>query len=169
MTRAVEIASVDRRTGKAWRDWLASLETIGVHDLAHNTITRRVREECGFSGWWTQSMAVAYGQHVDRHVPGQQCDSGFQVSVIKTFPGSMYNILASWQAAMEGYKALAGTTITRAPVMGLTDKWRYWRCSLADSSRASVGIGNNDNGKAALGVGHERLVSSKAVECWRAF
>ncbi len=53
--------------------------------------------------------------------------------------------------------------------MSLTDKWRYWRCSLADGSRVSVGIGGKDTGKVVLGVGQETLVSSKAVERWGAF
>jgi hypothetical protein len=44
-----------------------------------------------------------------------------------------------------------------------------WRCSLADGSRVSSGIGNKDKGKAVLGVSHEKHVSSKAVERWRAF
>jgi hypothetical protein len=29
MTRAIDIASVERGTGKAWRDWLAFLKKIG--------------------------------------------------------------------------------------------------------------------------------------------
>jgi hypothetical protein len=44
-----------------------------------------------------------------------------------------------------------------------------WRCSLADGSRVSSGIGNKDKGKAVLGLSHERHVSSEAVERWRAF
>jgi hypothetical protein len=169
MTRAVDIASVETGTGKAWRDWLVFLEKIGTRDLPHKEIARRVRVECGVSGWWAQSIAVAYEQHVGRRVPGQQCDGGFQVSVNKTFLGSMDSVLARWQAAMEGRKALAGIAITGGPVVSLTDKWRYWRCSLADGSRVSVGIGNKDSGKAVLGVGNEGLVSSRDVERWRAF
>jgi hypothetical protein len=30
MVRAVDIASVERATGKAWRDWVAFLERIGT-------------------------------------------------------------------------------------------------------------------------------------------
>ena len=81
----------------------------------------------------------------------------------------MDSVLARWQAAMEGREALAGIAITRGPEVSRTDKWRYWRCSLADSSRVSVTIGNKDNGKSVLGVGHERLVSPRDLERWRTF
>jgi hypothetical protein len=140
MTRAIDIASLERRTGKAWRHWLAHLEKI-VH-LPHSEIARRLREECGVSGWWAQSIAVAYEQQIGRRVPGQQCDGGFQVSVSKTFLGSMDTVLARWQAAMEGGGQFAAIFITRGPEVSRTDKWRYWRCALADGSRVSVGIGD---------------------------
>ena len=168
MTRAIDVASVERGTGRAWRDWLAFLAKIGARDLPHKEIARRVREECG-SGWWAQSIAVAYEQHIGRRAPGQQCDGGFQVSVNRTFPGSMDTVLARWQAVMEDRKQLAGIAITRGPEVSRTDKWRYWRCGLADGSRVSVGIGDRQGGKAVVGVGHERLDSPQAVERWRAF
>jgi hypothetical protein len=169
MTRAIDIASVEGGTGKPWRDWLAFLERIGARHLPHKEIARRLHEECGVSGWWAQSIAVAYEQHIGRRVPGQQCDGGFQVSVSKTVRGSMDTVLARWQAAMARRKQLAGIAISHGPDVSRTDKWRYWRCSLVDGTRISVGIGDKDNGRAVLGVGHERLDSPQAVERWRAF
>jgi len=169
MARAIDIASVERGTGKAWRDWRAFLARIGARDLPHREIARRVREECRVSVWWAQSIAVAYEQHIGRRAPGQRCNGGFQVSVNKTFSDSMNAVLARWQAAMEGRRQLAGIAITRGAETSRTDKWRYWRCGLADGSRVSVGIGNRQGGKAVLGVGHERLDSPQAVEQWRAF
>src|SRR5262245_57645204 len=140
MTRAIDIAAVERGTGKAWRDWLAFLGQIGACQLPHKEVARRVRKECSVNGWWAQSVAVAYEQHIGRRVPGQQGDGGFQVSVSKTFPGSMDTVLARWQAAVEGREQVAGIAITRGLEVSRTDQWRYWRCGLADGSRVSVGI-----------------------------
>jgi hypothetical protein len=41
MIRAVDIASVERGTRKAWRAWLAFLDKVGAHDLPHEEIARR--------------------------------------------------------------------------------------------------------------------------------
>lgn len=169
MTRAIDIAAVERGTGRAWRDWLAFLERIGARHLPHKEIARRVRDDCGVGGWWAQSIAVAYEQDIGRRAPGQQCDGGFQVSVNKTCPGSMDAVLARWQAAMDGRKRLAGVAITRGADVSRTDKWCYWRCRLADGSRVSVGIGNRQPGKAVLGLGHEGIGSPQAAARWRAF
>jgi hypothetical protein len=169
MTRAIDIVSVERGTGKPWRHWLAFLEKAGARDLPHGTIARRVREDGGVSDWWAQSIAVAYEQHIGRRVPGQQHDGSFQASVSKTLPGSMDTVLARWQAAMAGRKQFAGIAITRGPDLSRTDKWRHWRCRLADGSRVSAGIGDKPGGKALLSVGHEGIASSRAVERWRAF
>jgi hypothetical protein len=89
--------------------------------------------------------------------------------VSKTFRGSMDTVLARWQAAMAGRKQLAGVAISDGPDVSRTDRWRYWRCSLANGTWVSVGIGDKDHGKAVLGIGHERLDSPQAVERWRAF
>ena len=64
---------------------------------------------------------------------------------------------------------LAGIAVTRGADVRRTDKWRYWRCGLADGSRVSVGIGDRQGGRAVLSVDHERLDSPQAVERWRAF
>ncbi|MGQ0445087.1 MAG: hypothetical protein ACT4O2_08180 [Beijerinckiaceae bacterium] len=165
----MDIASVKTGTGKAWRDWLAFLEKIDAHSLPHKEIARRVREECNISGWWAQSIAVAYEQHIGRRAPGQQCDGSFQVSVSRTFPGSMDSLLARWQMKLQGRRQLSGVAIARGPDVTSTDKWRYWRCGLADGSRVSAGIGARQGGKAVLGIGHENLDSPEAIERWRAF
>jgi hypothetical protein len=168
MTRAIDIAAVEEGTGKAWRDWLAFLKKIDARHLPHKEIARRLREECRVIGWWAQSISVAYEQHIGRRVPGQQSDGGFQVSVSKTFPGSMDTVLTRWPAAMEGRKQLAGVAVTCGPDVSRTNQWRYWRCRLADGSHVSVGIGDRQGGKALLSVGHEGLDPLQAVERWRA-
>ncbi len=169
MTRDIDLDSAAKGTGKAWRDWLAFLEKIDARGLPHKEIARRLREECKVSGWQAQSLAVAFEQHIGRRVPGQQCDGSFQVSVSKTLSGSMDTILARWQAAMQGRKLLSGVAIASGPDVTSTDKWRYWRCGLADGSRVSVGIGARQGGKAALSIGHEKLDSAGEIERWRAF
>jgi hypothetical protein len=168
-TRASNTAAIDKSTNRSWDSWLAFLKSIGAEKLSHKEIAERILATGDVSGWWAQSITVAYEQHIGRRVPGQDCDGEFQVSATKTFSGTMDEALAAWVALVGDRKSFSDIAITRGAETSKSEKFRYWRCGLEDGSRVDVSIYQKTPGKASIGLGHERLGSEAQVEHWRAF
>lgn len=169
MTKPVDISAIGEKTGRDWPAWLAFLDGIGAAQMSHKDIAAAVRETGEASGWWAQTITVAYEQHIGRRAPGEMTGGGFQLSVTKTLPCSKDDALAAWLRLMDGCDAVGNLSFAAAPSVSSTDKWRYWRVTLADGSKVTITIADKAGGKAGLAVSHEKLASPEAVERWRAY
>ncbi len=169
MVKPISTKNFETATGQGWEEWLAFLDGIGASELSHTEIARRVFDTGKASGWWSQSITVAYEQQIGRRIPGQDCDGEFATSVTKTCSATMDAVLARWTGFMDRRDELGGIGISRGPDSSVTEKWRYWRCGLEDGSRVSVTINQRTADKALLSVQHERLELVDQVEHWRAF
>jgi hypothetical protein len=169
MTRPADTDAITRATGLPWADWLAWLDTLDATSMTHRDIARRVAEERGVDGWWAQTITVAYEQHIGRRAPGQSCTGDFSVGASRTVPFAMDGALALWVAWADRQPTFDGVALDGSPNIRETDKWRYWRCGLADGSRVNVNISQKAPAKSTIGVQHERLGDADAVARWRAF
>lgn len=169
MTQGMNTAAIASATGRDWDDWRAWLDGIGAADLPHADIVHRLRAETEVSGWWAQSITVAYAQAIGRRVPGQDCNGRFSVSVSRTLAGSMDELLEHWERNMAAREDFSDVPITDPPRVTRTDKWRYWRCGLADGSRVNINIQRKAAEKAGLTVQHDKLDGPEAVEHWRGY
>ncbi len=168
MAQPISSEAIQKATGKSWDEWLKFFDQIGARELPHKDIAQKVYDT-GTPGWWSQMVTVAYEQHIGRRVPGQDCDGEFTVSASKTFSGTMDAALETWKTLMAGRTELSDIAISHGPDISQTEKWRYWRCGLADGSRIQVNIYEKAPGKAALGIQHEKLESTEQVEHWRTY
>ena len=168
-TKPMSTEAIAGGTGRSWDDWLAWLEGIGARDLDHKEIARRVKAEGGTTGWWAQYVAIAYEQHIGRRVPGQGHQGDYQVSVTKTFSGSMDEAMAAWERLAAGVSAFDGVAVARGPRTSATQKWRRWGVTLDDGTRVTASANDRAAGKSVLAVGHEKLATEEDVERWRAF
>lgn len=74
-------------TGRGWAEWEAFLDDGGAERLPHRDLVAWLGEEGGIeSGWWRQSVAVAYEKLKGKRVVGQTADGRFQVGVQRTLP-----------------------------------------------------------------------------------
>lgn len=169
MTRPANTAAFAKATGRSWEQWLTFLEAIGARDLPHQEIAQRIFDTGDASGWWSQGIAVAYEQHIGRRQPGQRTDGAFEVSVSRTVTGTLDDALAMWIDVMAGRDDVDGVALVGEPGVSRSDKWRYWRCALADGSRVTVTIGGKGEGKAAITVAQQKLDSAEDQQRWRAW
>ncbi|TKT82564.1 hypothetical protein [Aquamicrobium sp. LC103] len=167
--RPINTAAIEKGTGKTWQAWLVFLEEIGAAELSHTEIARRVGDTGEASGWWAQSITVAYEQHIGRRLPGQDGDGSFQLSVTKTLPGTMDEAMAAWQALAGRRTDFSGVAIASGPRMSATEKWRRWGATLEDRSRVIASVNQKTPDKAGFAVTHQKLASAEAAEVWRAF
>ncbi len=89
--------AVATATGRTWPQWFELLERWGAKELGHAQIAKRIAEETGTSGWWSQMVTVRYEQHIGRRVVGQTCEGDFQTSVSRTVPSDLD---AAWHAVV---------------------------------------------------------------------
>lgn len=169
MTRPVSTDGIEKATGRSWDDWLEFMKSIGAQALTHAEIAERVRATGDASGWWAQTITVAFEQHIGRRVPGQSSRGDFQVSVSRTLSGDMDDALALWLARVEGRSSFDEIPLADGPQVTRTQKWRYWRAGLVDGSRIVVSTYDKGAGKAALTVSHENLASNEAQVQWRGY
>jgi len=168
-TRPISTAAIEKGTARSWQDWLAFLGSIGADQLSHKEIAERVAATGDASGWWSQSIAVAYEQQIGRRRPGQRGDGTYQATASRTISGTMDEALVAWTALIGKREAFDGVAVERGPETSGSQDFRYWRCALADGSRVAMSFNDKDGGRAAIGLGHERLASPADAEHWRAF
>ena len=168
MVKPVNTAAIGSGTRRSWEEWRVFLEGVGGRDLPHKAIAEAVHKTGDASGWWSQSVAVAYEQHIGRRVPGQVKDGAYQVSASRTVAGSSAEVHARWTEYMAGRKTLDRVKITRGPETSVTENWRHWRCGLGNGSRVAITFFQKTPQKVAIGVGHENLKSEDELARWRA-
>ena len=169
MANTISLEAIQRATGRPWTEWLKFFEEIGAAKLSHQEIVQKAGDLAGAPPWWRQTVTVAYEQHIGRRIPGQDCDGQFNVSVNKTVAGTLDEALKKWQNLTNGFAEFSDISVTRGPHVSSTEKWRYWRCGLADGSKVNVNFSLKSPGKSALSVQHEQLESREQVEHWRAY
>lgn len=81
MVKPVNTQAIEAATDTSWQEWCGFLEDAGAEALDHNAIVKKAGAFKPISGWWAQSVAVAYEQHIGRHQPGQTSDGLFAASV----------------------------------------------------------------------------------------
>jgi hypothetical protein len=93
--------AVQAKTGRTWRQWVRELDAIGAVSMQHRDIARRVHEDFGVPGWWTQTVTVGYERLRGLREIGQRRGRGgsgtFEASKSKTFPvpvGRLYRAFA---------------------------------------------------------------------------
>jgi uncharacterized protein YndB with AHSA1/START domain len=75
--------TVRNATGRGWNEWLATLDAAGAAGWGHRDIVAYLERDHSraTSGWWRQSIAVAYERARGKRVIGETAGAGFQVGV----------------------------------------------------------------------------------------
>jgi uncharacterized protein YndB with AHSA1/START domain len=74
------------RTGRTWRQWVRELDAMGATSMPHRDIARRVHDDYGIPGWWSQTVTTCYERIRGLRQMGQRRDTGkFDASKSRTF------------------------------------------------------------------------------------
>ncbi|MEU4365671.1 hypothetical protein [Promicromonospora sp. NPDC023987] len=175
MATSSRIQAVERATGRGWDDWLAYLTGIGAPELTHHEIASAVLGELDGKidnpGWWAQSTAVAYEQHIGRRVPGQRPDGTFQTSVSRSTTLGMDDLMRAWSEFAAGDADVVALIVGEVRVSG-TEKRITWRAKGYEGESVIVISEPKKDGAASLVVQHlgsptpER--NDEVKEQWRA-
>lgn len=184
-------------TGRTGDEWVAWLDERGARDMGHAEIAKLLLPEITAAdgelgdgskssnpAWWAQGVTVHYEQAIGRRAVGQRCDGAWSASASKTLPGDMDAVRDRFAEHMTGVFADRGGLHPGAdgapvvaddePKQSDTDKWRYWRCPMADGPRIAVTVqtkapGKDGAVKSTLAVNHDSLADEAArdrVKAW---
>lgn len=173
MTKPSNIAAIEEKTQINWDDWVAYLDKLGGRDLSHRAIADlaydKLKDSLDNAGWWSQSVAVAYEQHIDRRQPGQRSDGTFEAAVSKSLPVSMDEVMQIWLKFIDDKSEFNGVAIAGEASSTQPKRGRHWAVSLADGSRLNADAYPKSDTKTSFTITHAKLASSAAADKWREY
>lgn len=171
MVKAHSTAGIEKTSGRSWEGWVTLLDAAGAEKLKHSEIAtlsyENMPEHVSNRGWWAQGVAIAYEHQKGLRVPGQSSTGDFSANASKTLAGDKDTVLSRWMDVVEGREEFGDVPVEDEPTTSSTEKWRYWRTSLADGTRVSVTISEKPGGKSTLAVQHSKLESAEDIDRWK--
>lgn len=172
MTKPSNLVAIEATTGRSWNGWVRWLENVQAAQLSHPELADILRKELHGAvenpGWWAQSIAVAYEQHIGKRKPGQVVDGTYEVSVTKSVVGDVQNVFVLWREAYEDATKFRGLKVSNIRTSD-TPVRTYWRCDLADGSRLTIAVEERVAGKAMVTANHTKIKNEDEKEYWRVF
>jgi hypothetical protein len=152
--------TVVQRTGKTWDEWFAILDEWGAFDRSHRDIARHLREDHEVSGWWAQSVTVAYekerGLRAKHERPG-----GFSVGASKTVAVPVERLYAAFVDEAERARLLPDAPVSLRTAQRNRSARFDWG---EDATRVVVGFEGKGPKKSTVTVEHERLADAATAE-----
>jgi uncharacterized protein YndB with AHSA1/START domain len=117
MKKRISDESVERATGKSWKEWMEILKAASSAAAGHKELVSYLSENHGLSSWWCQTVAVRYEQESGKRQVGETAGVGFQIGVRKTFPLTLeqaWELLISTEglSIWLGYSSEDGSSLT---------------------------------------------------------
>jgi hypothetical protein len=153
MTTNSRIKAIERTTNRTWDEWLQFMDGIGARNLSHHEIATKVWEvldgKLENSGWWAQSVTVAYEQYTGQRIPGQRSDGTFETSVSRATKLGMKELMDQWVKFAAGDEEVRALIAAEARVSG-TEKRLTWRTKVHDGSDIRVTSEPKKDGTASI-------------------
>jgi uncharacterized protein DUF4287 len=87
------------KTGHGLDHWFAVLDAFGAAGKGHTAAAAHLNKDHGIPGWHAQGITVAYERARGLREVNQSCAGTFQVSVSKTVPASVAEVIQAFQDA----------------------------------------------------------------------
>jgi hypothetical protein len=173
MTKPANTTAIAKATGLDWREWAAYLDQNGAKDLDHAAIAKLAHQKLDGKldnpGWWAQSVAVAYEQHIGRREPGQRSDGTFEATVSKTFDCGMDSAMNKWLKSIKPRASFKSVQLAGVPNSTAPKRGRHWAVSLADGSRLNADAYPQTPDKTTFTITHTKLTSAQAAAQWKKY
>lgn len=96
--RGISDESVLKKTGHGLDHWFGILDAFGGMTRGHTAMAAHLHKEHGIPGWHSQGITVAYERARGLREMNQACTGKFQVSVSKTVPATVAEVVEALQS-----------------------------------------------------------------------
>jgi uncharacterized protein DUF4287 len=169
-----------QKTGHGLDHWFAVLDAFGAMGKGHTATAAYLYDEHGVPGWYAQGIALAYERARGLRAPNQTCDGTFQVSVSKTVPVDVAEVIAALRSAERRARWLQGADAALVQALdaaflgpkprevktkGDSYAWLRFRW---DGSTVEIRITGKANGRTSVVADNIDLAGTEQVEQRRA-
>lgn len=161
--------AVRAATGKDWSEWFELLDSAGAQQMSHKQITSWLSDNGHLSGMWCQAVVTTYEQEIGRRQVGQTCDGDWNAGVRRVVTCSPEAAFELWCRSVDGESSFNGVPVADGPRVNVTQRFHYWRVTLADGSRVDVNVYDSPKGEVSLSVSHRKLATREAFTTWKAY
>jgi hypothetical protein len=151
-------ASVTKRTGRTWTQWVNVLDSFKAAQRPHGEIVKHV-SSFGIADWWSQMITVGYERIRGLRERGQRRGGGYEASKSRTFSVPVANLFDAFANARKRRKWLSAKITVRSAT-----PLKYMRIRWSDDTPVQVGFFSKGISKSSVAIQHEKLPSKSAAE-----
>lgn len=154
-------ASVSKRTGRTWAQWVAVLDRAGAAEKPHREIAEYL-SSLGTPGWWSQMVTVGYERIRGLRDRGQRRGGGYEASKSRTFNVPVSTLFNAFASARQRRRWLP----VKIAVHSATPQKRM-RMTWEDDTVVVLEFMSKGTTKSAVAVGHQKLPDKSAAEAMK--
>lgn len=157
-------AAVEKQTGRAWAQWVETLDALGAADKPHRKIAACL-SSLGVPAWWSQMVAVGYERIRGLRAIGQRRSGSWEASKSRTFAVPMAVLFKAFSDARMRARWLPGVKLT---VRAATPQ-KSIRLSWDDGTLVQVYFTPKEDGKSQVAVQHTKLPAKADADRMKEF
>jgi len=151
-------ASVSKRTGRTWAEWVRLLDAAKASGKPHREIVGLISAQ-GVADWWSQMVTVGYERIRGLRERGQRRGGSYEASKSRTFPIPVGELFDAFANARKRTRWLSKKAAVRSATPG-----KRMRMTWEDGSTVVFEFIPKGSAKSAVAVGHLKLPDKKAAE-----
>lgn len=154
-------ASVSKRTGRTWAQWVRTLDAARAHEKPHREIAEHV-SSLGTPDWWSQMVTVGYERIRGLRDRGQRRGGGYEATKSRTYSVPVEKLFNAFANARTRRRWLP----VKITVRSATPR-KYMRLTWDDGAPVQVGFTSKGAEKSAVAVAHQKLPDRSAAEAMK--
>ena len=154
-------ASVSKRTGRTWAQWVRTLDAAGASEKPHRKIAEYV-SSLGTPDWWSQMVTVGYERIRGLRDRGQRRGGGYEATKSRTYNVPIEKLFDAFAIARTRRRWLP----VKITVRSATPR-KYMRLAWEDGAPVQVGFLSKGAAKSAVAVAHQKLPDRSAADAMK--
>jgi uncharacterized protein YndB with AHSA1/START domain len=152
--------AVQAKTGRTWPEWVDALDAVGSDEMPHAEIARHLKEGHGLSGWWAQTVTVAYERIRGLRDVGQRRGGGYEANKSKTIHVPVVTLYEAFADEDVRARWLPGVEMEITTLNEEKNARAVW----SDGTRVSFTFVDKGGAKSVLNIQHSKLPDEVARE-----
>jgi len=155
--------AVQGATGRGWAEWVDLLDGMDAPSLEHREIARRLTEEHGVGGWWSQTVTVGYERIRGLRDVGQRRGGSYEVNRSVTVPAGAAELWATIRNEAVRPRWLPDLEVEESSATeGRSIRWK-----VADGTRVQAWFTSKGDAKSSVQFQHSGLPDAETAEAAR--
>jgi hypothetical protein len=154
-------ASVAKRTGRTWAQWVRALDAARALEKTHREIAEYV-SSLGTPDWWSQMVTVGYERIRGLRDRGQRRRGGYEATKSRTFAAPVERLFDAFANSRIRRRWLARkVTVLHATPL------KYMRMTWDDGTPVQLGFTSKGAAKSAVAIAHQKLPDRSSADAMK--